>query len=481
MGMGKEVMHEKRGCRTVMRDSPTFQTEICESQSEWIMKALPPIWKGRTGMNKTIKTLAVALATAATIAMPFSAEAHFLSSRQEKEIGNEAVKDFMNEYQCERNWVLDHIQKRLLQFNSNKLWMYGTFGKKRGLEPVLLAKINTGNAVSYGGGQIFVSEGFFDWLANKKADEFYYDKNAQNPWKKCNIYQMSAMAAVVGHEMGHWENEDMLDEFDRDILLRGLGSVFAFVNPWVALGVPVGTRLIGYFSTRQMSFDAEREADRKSMEYALNVPEYSVGGEAIVEYCAYQYKLSQGIEDKVTDWLHPHSKTAKRLERALRYQEELSLGFIQYGNDFDPTFNGGIHCGKTFLYSREKDNFDAVERSFYVLGQIATAIHFDFCKTRCIKIMREDEVFTDGSPQNVVLILDGHGNDYKDHTKIIDTYYNVSMQDAKLWAESPWEKVADKFEALIRQNSELANLAYTRWLIEQYENNRKKYKYKPVE
>ena len=292
---------------------------------------------------------------------------------------------------------------------------------------------------------------------------------------------MSAMAAVMGHEMGHWENEDMLDNFDRDIFIRGLASVFVFVNPWAALGVPVGANLINCFCTRQMSFDSEREAVEKAMEYAMYVPEYSVGGEAMVEYRAYLYKLQIGEEDVVKNWLHPHSTTAKRLERALRYQEELSLGFIQYGNDFDPTFNGDIHCGKTFLYSRGKDNFDAVERSFYVLGQIATAIHFDFCKTRCIKVMREDEVFTDGSPKNVVLILDGHGNDYKDHMKIIDTYYNVSMQDAKLWAESPWEKVADKFDAIIRYDSELANLAYTRWIIEQYENNRRKYKYKPVE
>lgn len=426
----------------------------------------------------TWKKCAAAICTALTLSAPFSAEAHFLSSRQEKEIGNEAVKDFMNEYQCERNWVLDHIQKRLLQFNSDKLWMYGTFGKKRGLEPVLLAKIDTANAVSYGGGQIFINEGYFDQLANKRAEDFYYDKREQHPWKKCNIYQMSAMAAVMGHEMGHWENEDMLDNFDRDIFIRGLASVFVFVNPWAALGVPVGANLINCFCTRQMSFDSEREADRKSMEYAMYVPEYSVGGEAIVEYCAYQYKLKIGKEDKVTNWLRPHSTTAKRLERALRYQEELSLGFIQYGNDFDPTFNGKIHCGSAFLYSLGKRDFDTVERSFYVLGQIATAIHFDFCKTRCIKIMREDEVFTDGSPNNVVMLLDGHGNDYKDHTKIIDTFYNVSMKDAKFWAESPWEKIEPMYDEVIKKNSEIANLAYIRSIIETYENNRKNYKYK---
>lgn len=432
-------------------------------------------------MKKTIKTLAVALATAATIAMPFSAEAHYLSSAQEKEIGDQAVADFMNEYQVEHSPLLEHIQKRIMLFNSDKLWMYGTPGKKRGLEPVLLAKIDNANAVSYGGGHIFINEGMLNHLASMTSGAFTTNKNEQTPWKKSNIYQMSSLAAVMGHEMGHWENEDMLDNFDRDILLRGLASVFVFVNPWAALGVPVGANLINEFCTRQMSFDSERAADEKAMEYVMYVPEYSVGGEAIVEYREYNYKTIRGIEDEVTNWLHPHSKTAKRLERAIRTIEDLSRGYIKYGNDFDVTFDGKTTCGAAFLYTDAKGQFDAVERNFYVLGQIATAIHFDFCKTRYLKVMREDQVFTDGSPNNVVLILEGRGNDFKDHTKIIDTYYNVSMQDAKFWAESPWDRIANKYTALVSQESELANLAYTRRLIELYENNRSKYVHKKVD
>lgn len=432
-------------------------------------------------MKKTIKTLAVALATAATIAMPFSAEAHFLSSAQEKEIGNQAVADFMNEYQVEHSPLLEHIQKRIMLFNSDKLWMYGTPGKKRGLEPVLMAKLDSANAISYGGGQIFINEGMLDHLASKTSGAFSYNKNEQTPWKKSNIYQMSALAAVMAHEMGHWEKEDMLDNFDRDILLRGLASVFVFVNPWAALGVPVGANLINEFCTRQMSFDSERAADEKAMEYAMYVPEYSVGGEAMVEYREYNYKTMRGIEDKVTNWLHPHSKAAKRLERAIRKIEELSLGFVKYGNNFDLTFNGDTHCGAEFLYSPEKKDFDAVERGFFVVGQVATAIHFDICKTRYIKVMREDQVFTDGSPNNVVLILEGRGNDHKNHTKIIDTYHNISLQDAKFWAESPMNRIADKYNAVIIQESELANLAYTRGMIEQYENNRSKYVHKKID
>ena len=426
------------------------------------------------------KKLAAAVAAAATLVAPLAAEAHWLSSRQEKEIGNQAVHDFMSEYQTEHNWILEHIQKRIMLYNSDKLWMYGTPGKKRGLEPVLLAKIERANAVSYGGGQIFVNEGYLAQLANKEANHFYYDKSEQNPWKKCYIYQMSALAAVMGHEMGHWENEDMLRQYDRQMDTRLLASLIPVGNVWALLGVAAGTNLINAFNSRDMGFKTEQEADEKAMEYSMYVPEYSVGGEAIVEYRAYQYKLTQGIEDEVKNWLHPHSKTAKRLERALRYQEELSNGFIKW-DGFSPVFNGTTKCGPAFLYSPAKQNFDAVERGFYVVGQIATAIHFDFCKTRFIKVMREDEVFSDGSPNNVVLLLEGRGNDRQDHTKIIDTYYNVSMKDAKWWAESPWAVIEPKYHDIIKQESELANLAYTRGIIEQYESNRAKYKFKKAD
>ena len=431
--------------------------------------------------KKNMKKIAAAALTALTLSMPLSAEAHWLSSRQEKEIGTKAANDFAAEYPVERNWVLEHIQKRIMLFNSDKLWMYGTPGKKRGLEPVLMAKNDSANAISYGGGQIYVYEGMFDHLATKTSGAFSYNKNEQTPWKKSNIYQMASMAAVIGHEIGHWENEDMLRQHDRQMDTKLIASLIPVGNVWALLGVAAGSNLINAFNSRDMGFKTEQEADEKAMEYAMYVPEYSVGGEAIVEYRAYNYKTMRGIEDRVTNWLHPHSKTAKRLERAIRKIEELSLGFVKYGNDFDPTFNGNTHCGAAFLYTRAKADFDAVERNFYVVGQIATAIHFDICKTRYIKVMREDQVFTDGSPNNVVLLLEGRGNDFRDHTKIIDTYYNISLQEAKHWAESPWNVIGDKYNALIQTESELANLAYTRGIIEQYENNRAKYKFRKVE
>lgn len=85
-------------------------------------------------MNKNMKKIAAAFLTAITLTAPVSVEAHYLSSRQEKEIGNKAVADFQAEYATFEDPILTHIQNRIMAFNSDKLWFYGTDGHKRGLD-----------------------------------------------------------------------------------------------------------------------------------------------------------------------------------------------------------------------------------------------------------------------------------------------------------------------------------------------------------
>ena len=81
--------------------------------------------------KKNMKKIAAALLTALTFTAPVSVEAHYLSSRQEKEIGNKAVEDFQKEYATFEAPILTHVQNRIMAFNSDKLWFYGTPGQKR--------------------------------------------------------------------------------------------------------------------------------------------------------------------------------------------------------------------------------------------------------------------------------------------------------------------------------------------------------------
>ena len=419
--------------------------------------------------KKNMKKIAAAALTAITLTAPLSAEAHFLSSRQEKEIGNKAVADFQAEYATFEDPILTHIQNRIMAFNSDKLWFYGTDGHKRGLERVLRARTGEINAVSYGGGQIFVYDGMFDLLSCRTLGYAYADKSEQNPWVKSNIYQMSAMAAVVGHEIGHWENEDMLRQHDKQMNTRIIASLIPVGNVWAALGVAAGTNLINAFNSRQMGFRTEQQADEKGMEYAEAVPEYSIGGAAIFHYRDSKDDQRRGVEGN-ENWLHPHSKSAKRLERALKEQEKQSHGFFVW-KGLNVSM-GGNDQGDTMGF--DEAGYFGKEREFYVFGQLATSIKYDFCRERNIEFHPENEVFTDGSARNTVAIMRGHGTDGKEHWKVIDTYRNTSAQQLKsVLAMTPDEAIR-KWGSM---TGEQQNFVAVRCSVAWYEQNRMKYKY----
>ena len=65
--------------------------------------------------------------------------------------------------------------------------------------------------------------------------------------------------------------------------------------------------------------------------------------------------------------------------------------------------------------------------------------------------------------------------------KIIDTYYNVSLQDAKFFAEAPWEKVEPEYDKIIKYDTELTNIGFVRQIVKNYDENRAMYVHRPVE
>lgn len=427
-------------------------------------------------MNKNMKKIAAAVLTAITLTAPVSAEAHFLSSRQEKEIGNKAVADFRKKYSTFEDPILTHIQNRIMAFNSDKLWFYGTQGHKRGLERVLRANNSELNAVSYGGGQIFVYDGMFSLLSCRTLGQAYSAKSDQNPWVKSNIYQMSAMAGVVGHEIGHWENEDMLRMHDKQMGTRILASMIPVGNVWAALGVVAGSNLINAFNSRQMGFRTEQQADEKGMEYSEAVPEYSIGGMAIYNYRSYKFKAARGTENDV-DWLHPHSKAAVRLTRTLKEQEKQSHGFFVW-KGLNVSI-GGRDQGNIMGFS--ENGYYGKEREFYVFGQLATSIKYDFCRERNLEFQPASEVFVSdgsGSAKDTVVWMRGHGTDGKEHTKLIDIYRNTSARELKaILAMTPNEAI-DQWKNL---TGEQQNFVSVRCAIAWYEKDRMKYKYRVVE
>ena len=327
--------------------------------------------------------------------------AHWLSSAQEKEAGNAAVAEFQKKNRTYRDGMLDNMQKRLIENNPDRLWFYGQKpGKKRGLEPVMMADINSANAYSFPGGQVFIHKGMLDLLASRNEDGSV--NGPKNPWTVDQIYQMSSLASTMGHEFAHWANEDWLRSMDKQLTTRFIASVIPVGSIWGALGLAAGSTLINALNSRQMGFRTEQQADEWGMKFCENVPEYSIGGEAIVEYRSLLHEqLNGGVREK---WLHPHSKTAIRLKRALEYQHESSNGFIEWKqieNGYELYINGER---TDYLWGRE--DVSAIDRTFYVMGQLATAIKMGIAADYNLKLYRGDELFTNGKPEETYALFE---------------------------------------------------------------------------
>ncbi len=385
---------------------------------------------------------------ALTLSTPLTADAHILSSAQEKNIGTKAAKKYEEKYNCHEDAIITHIQDRIMSYNRDKLWMYGTPGQKRGLERVLLSDDNHVNAMSYGGGQIYVYQGMMDAIAMKKIDGGWGSSN-MNPWKKCNIYQMSMLAGVMAHEMGHWENEDMLKEADARFATAGIIALIPVANIYTALLAAAGGNVINMFSSRQLGFDAEKAADEKSIEYCAPVPEYSIGS---VPAWDYRHDQLFGESKSFDNWLHPHSKDKVRVARALATMGETSKDFFEW-KGIDLYMDGDkvdflLLDGKEVILLPRSD-VEWLDRSFYVIGQLSSCIQYGIADRDNLQFKRENEVFTDGSPNNTVLIMEGVDHRGRRHTKIIDSYH-VSKE--KLM------KLGDQFEKLWGDEKQLSEL-----------------------
>ncbi len=418
-----------------------------------------------------LKKCAAAMCAALMLSSPLSVEAHWLSSKQEKEIGDAAVAEFKQTYRTYENETLTHIQQRFLEWNPDKLWMYGTPGKKRGLEPILCSDKDEINAVSYGGGQVIVHQPMLDFVASRDPGMYHGPGHFRNePYRVNNIYQMASLASVVGHEFGHWENEDMLRMHDKQMDTRLLAAMIPVGNVWAMLGVSAGSSLINAFNSRQMGFRSEQQADEKAMEYSEMVPEFSIGGEAIFQRRTIIYKTANGTIDKV-NWLHPHSKAGKRFERALKYMEKSSRGFFKWKGTALQVDGADFSGEEETPLSNSSNPF---ERYLYEVGQIATAIKYDFARTRNFELLPENEVFTNGSTSTTALLLRGRGTDGKDHVKVVDTFINLPMKDAKAVLALDFQSLRDGINSG-KLKGEARNLAFLRWFVEKYEQNLSKY------
>ncbi len=360
-----------------------------------------------------LKKILAALLSIVTIAAipvfelePATAEAHMLSSKQERSIGDKIYRKHTKDHYIEvpsETDIVSIAQKRLVECNPDRLNMND--GKhKRWLYPTVIDRSETyPNAYMYPGGRsvIFYTnvdiETIYDKHDNFRDDDYrptsadYYTSN-------------SNVAAVLAHEYGHWANADFLRSADRH-----MGIAVALSCIPIPVGAVVGAHIAtaggNVLLNRQESFNAEAGADQAALELLANVPEYSMGS-FISSFTRYKkYLKSNNMTDKTTnfkDFVAAHSHNDTRMQRACDYMKKISNGRVEL--DINSRLKvDGKPVGIDGLLMDTK-LADGKERTAFIAGQIATCIQKGIWDHHHLVITRESDYLPDnGSYWRTVL------------------------------------------------------------------------------
>ena len=349
-------------------------------------------------------------------------EAHFMTSAEERSIGQNAVTQVEQKYDTSVDDDLIEIQRRLILCNPAYLnWNDGAH--KRWLAPMKMYHSDSPNAFMLPGGYSYMADSMVNFM-NTVQNDGYINKHYLRPMNKSNIYNTSAVAFVMGHEFGHWAGKDHLESYDKqfglNMLLSFFGGNAGSVGGMVAQ--TAGVNIVDTLIDRQMSFNQEKGADEWGLKFLENVPEYSTGG-ALMKFDRFlrleEIRFPDGKRPK--NFRNPHPQTEKRYQRVIKYIENSSNGRVKIDN-------GDHYVDKQLIPLDGRADVVKKERVFYVAGQIATAIKKDMFHPRNLKFVSVPKSIDARDPARVDEMYFIAENDSGTDYKIIDKVrYNESL------------------------------------------------------
>ena len=349
-------------------------------------------------------------------------EAHFMTSAEERSIGQNAVTQVEQKYDTSVDDDLIEIQRRLILCNPAYLnWNDGAH--KRWLAPMKMYHSDSPNAFMLPGGYSYMADSMVNFM-NTVQNDGYINKHYLRPMNKSNIYNTSAVAFVMGHEFGHWAGKDHLESYDKqfglNMLLSFFGGNAGSVGGMVAQ--TAGVNIVDTLIDRQMSFNQEKGADEWGLKFLENVPEYSTGG-ALMKFDRFlrleEIRFPDGKRPK--NFRNPHPQTEKRYQRVIKYIENSSNGRVKIDN-------GDLYVDKQLIPLDGRADVVKKERVFYVAGQIATAIKKDMFHPRNLKFVSVPKSIDARDPARVDEMYFIAENDSGTDYKIIDKVrYNESL------------------------------------------------------
>ena len=304
--------------------------------------------------KKLTKTIAIAMLGTAfatgvsTTYMPSHVEAYAgITSEDERQIGWSTLQQSHNQNDYEVDKMLTEMARDIVK-NSNGELNFNDGQHKRWLnnEIYLLKTDEDANAHTYPGGYIMVNQNLLDFTRYRANDGSLWDRSQEGKTVagKFNdnifstfdmtdggVYPRGMVYAVLGHEIGHYANEDYNRIIGSKTMTSYIAEIAGIFMPQTQEGVLLQSSLMDLAKlTAKNGFSRadEKGADDKTFEYLSKSEFYGVG-----DAMMFFYRLgNQQIRNNRDPWADAKSHPApwKRLMKAADKIKEMSGGRLEF-------------------------------------------------------------------------------------------------------------------------------------------------------
>ena len=243
------------------------------------------------------------------------------------EFGNKIGEYYNQTTELTQNINIIDWQKKLVEANPDLL-NFKDDKHDRYLHEVLVLK-GTGNLIesfTLPAGHIYLSEGAIRLLSTRRIDGKFCD-NRVNELKESDIYSVSSLLFLLGHESGHWVNNDFRKGIEKEQCedtVKYLSKI-DFKNWTSPKNVEKSTKVFNYNKDANWGKITEREADITSIKLNENYTELNgiVGG---LIYFSRLMSIENNPQNQRVDTANPlfHDSTKERFNKILNYIIETS-------------------------------------------------------------------------------------------------------------------------------------------------------------
>ena len=304
-----------------------------------------------------------------------------VSIAEERRIATESIAETRNDptvISIKDNPVLLRIQKEIVEGNKGILW-FKDANHDYGLRPVkeieyaMNGREYLAEAHTVGDGYIFISTGY---LMQENAN--MNGSMVMRSNRPSSIYNNSAIAYTIGHEIAHWKNNQL------------------------------------YHRTEKQDIQFENQADLSSLDYMDGTFAHGYGG-GLISY----YRTLAGRKNLYLDSVH--ASVDERYRNIANYITQVSKGRIKIDMKGNCTYDGkplvALNNSKMAPHSNVLEVV-AEERTMYVAGQIAFAIKYGVWNKNHIYVATQDDILHNKSKKIVMLVDNPKAGGYK----IIDKF-----------------------------------------------------------